>query len=166
MVLKPFILKRTMEAPLRKALFERMEPAVNAITVNSVSVPLFQGAAKANEPYPYAVISESIDEASPGTKTSEEDIRRIMFHVFTEEDGFDLAHTIKDAMLATFSQGTQPFSLDAYDKTWDLYSIEVMPGGRSLRVDFSATGGSPAGPRYAHVVWSMRFKAQDLLNKG
>jgi hypothetical protein len=160
MVLKPFILKRTMEAPLRRALMLAMEPAVNAITVKGVKVPLFQGSAHPNEPYPYAVIGESIDEPSPGTKTSEEDSRRIMFHVYTEEDGYDLAHTIKDAMLAVFSQGKQPFNLNAEDPTWNLYSIELLPGGRSLRVD------PPTGPRYAHVVWSMRFDAQDLKNKG
>jgi len=145
MVLKPYITKRTAEAPIRRALFARLQPAL-------APIPIYNGNANPDQPYPYAIIGEPTDGPDIGTKTSEADNRVIMFHCYTEEDGYDQVSAMKDAMLAAFKE---PLVLD--DPTWNLYSIELLGGGRTLRID------PPTGPRYAHAAFSMRFKVESKL---
>jgi hypothetical protein len=146
MVFKPYIKKRTAEAVLRTAIFSHLNGTILDLSNNPV--PVFNGSAKPSQPYPYIVIGEPIDNPDPGTKTSEGDDRTIVMHIYTQEDGFTLVNSLKDQVL-----GAMELPLNLNDPTWNLYSLELAGGGRTLR--FSDL--------YAHAAFNLRFKLQSLL---
>ena len=146
MVFKPYIPKRTAEVPLRTAIFSRLNGRI--LDGSGNAVPVFNGSSKPSQPYPYVVIGESIDGPDVGTKTSEGDNRLIIMHAYTEEDGYSLAESLKNQVLAALKL---PLTLS--DATWNLYSVELASGGRMMR--FSDL--------YAHAAFNIRFKLQSLL---
>ena len=133
MVFRPYKWEHSAEIPLRTMLNRRISQAVG--------VPVYNGNAPRDKPFPYLVLGESTEKEF-FTKLSGGSELVLTVHIYTEEDGYDQIDTLKGQLLHALSG--PPLKIDA---NWSV-AAHGMDSSRKYRYDATK----------AHVIVYFRFK--------
>jgi len=141
MVFRPYHYEHSAELSLRTALNSRLP--------EWIGVPVFNGNAPRDQPFPYVILGEST-ESEFFTKTSGGANIVLTVHIETEEDGYDQNDALKEQLLNAVSG--PPVQLDS---DWNLIWTE-LDGSRKYRYDMTK----------AHCIVFLRFvmNYQGLMN--